>query len=227
MLARVESASGIERRGLVLATLTRLKQVCDHPALLAGDGSALAGRSGKLELLDELVDEVLEAGERALVFSQYAEMARLLHDHLGRRLGQEVLLLHGGVDRAGRDRLVKRFAEPDGPSVFVLSLRAGGTGLNLVAANHVIHYDRWWNPAVEQQATDRVFRIGQTRDVQVRKLICSGTVEDRIDQLIEHKRALADRIVGSGETWLAELSNDELRSLVTLAVDGTLEPEVV
>jgi non-specific serine/threonine protein kinase len=222
MLAKIAERSGIERRGLVLATLTRLKQVCDHPTLLLRDGSATAERSGKLALLDEILDEILEAGERALVFTQYAEMGHLLQAHLARSLDREVLYLHGGVSRGARTTMVRRFEEPDGPSVFVLSLKAGGAGLNLVAANHVIHYDRWWNPAVEQQATDRAFRIGQTRDVQVRKLICTGTVEDRIDGLIEGKRDLADRIVGGGESWLATLDTDQLREIVTLASD-TLE----
>ena len=175
--------------------------------------------------LDELVDELLEAGERALVFTQYRRWrGSCATTREPPRSGDP--FLHGGTPCRPRP-LVQRFASRDGPPVFLLSLRAGGTGLNLTAANHVIHYDRWWNPAVEQQATDRVFRIGQTRDVQVRKLICSGTVEERIDQLIEHKRALADRIVGGGEAWLAQLSNDELRSLVALAADGTLEPESV
>ena len=191
LMRRVSGSRGMERRGLVLAALTRLKQICDHPRLV-GAGGALAGRSGKLALLEEVLGEVLDIGERALVFTQYAQMGHLLHEHLVDVLGREVLYLHGGLDRKARDRIVERFHEPDGPHVLVLSLRAGGQGLNLVAANHVIHVDRWWNPAVEDQATDRAFRIGQTRGVQVRKLIATGTVEERIDRLIERKRALAE-----------------------------------
>jgi non-specific serine/threonine protein kinase len=220
MLARVAERSGIERRGLVLATLTRLKQICDHPALLLRGSPPTAERSGKLALLDEVVDEILAADERVLVFTQYAEMGHLLQKHLTSTLEREVLYLHGGVPRTARTTMVRRFQEPDGPSVFVLSLKAGGAGLNLVAASHVVHYDRWWNPAVEQQATDRAFRIGQTRDVQVRKLICTGTVEDRIDQLIEGKRDLAERIVGGGESWLATLDTEQLRDIVALSGDA-------
>jgi len=219
LLTEVDAETGIRRRGLVLATLTRLKQVCDHPALLLGDGSPIPGRSGKLALLEEVLAEVIDAGERALVFTQYAALCGLLRPHLQRTLGQEVLAYHGGLTRTARDQTLKRFDEPDGPPVLLLTLKAGGTGLNLAAANHVIHFDRWWNPAVEAQATDRAYRIGQTRDVQVRTLICSGTVEDRIDELIESKRALAERVVGAGETWLGDLSTSDLRELLTLGSD--------
>jgi hypothetical protein len=216
MLQRIEETEGIERRGLVLQTMNKLKQVCNHPAHLLGDGSALPGRSGKLARLDELVDEVLAAGEQALVFTQFAQWGRRLQAHLRDRLGREVLFLHGGVPKAERDRMVATFQGAGGPGVFVLSLKAGGTGLNLTAANHVVHYDRWWNPAVEAQATDRAFRIGQRRDVVVRKLTCAGTLEERIAALIERKKDLAERVVGTGESWLTELSTDELREVVTL-----------
>ncbi|MBB5115474.1 SNF2-related protein [Micromonospora echinospora] len=216
MMAKIESSDGIERRGLVLATMTRLKQVCNHPAQLLHDGSALDGRSGKLERLDEIVDEVLAAGEKALLFTQYAEFGGMLRGHLSARTGREVLLLHGGVGKAERDAMVTRFQTPQGPPLFVLSLKAGGTGLTLTAANHVVHVDRWWNPAVEDQATDRAFRIGQRRRVQVRKFVCAGTVEEKVAAMIADKRSLARSVVGSGEQWITELSTDTLRDLFTL-----------
>jgi non-specific serine/threonine protein kinase len=223
MLRRLEEKEGIERRGLILATLTRLKQVCNHPAQFAGDGSALEGRSGKLARLEEILEEVLAEGEKALVFTQFAEMGGMLRTHLQHRLGREVLLLHGGVARGARDEMVARFQAEGGPPVFVLSLKAGGTGLNLTAASHVVHFDRWWNPAVEDQATDRAFRIGQRRDVQVRKLVAVGTLEERIDELIERKKALAERVVGTGEGWLTELSTEDLRKIVALSSDAVAE----
>jgi len=218
MLRRIDETEGIERKGLVLATMLRLKQVCNHPAQYLGDGSALGGRSGKLERTVEILEEVRESGERALVFSQFAEMGGMLRDHLQQRLGCQVAFLHGGVPRKRRDEMVRELQteESDVP-IMVLSLKAGGTGLNLTAANHVVHFDRWWNPAVENQATDRAFRIGQRRNVQVRKLVCAGTLEDRIDQLIESKRDLAERVVGAGEGWLTELSTEELAEVFRLS----------
>jgi superfamily II DNA or RNA helicase len=213
----IEEAEGIQRRGMVLALLTRLKQVCNHPALLLHDGSALAGRSGKLARLSEMLEEVVAVDERALVFTQYAEMGQLLRQHLAETLGCDALFLHGGTPIAERDQLVARFqSEGAGPAVFVLSLKAGGTGLNLTRANHVFHFDRWWNPAVENQATDRAFRIGQTRNVQVHKYVCAGTFEETLDDLIERKVALAESIVGTSEAWITEMSMDELRSLFSL-----------
>jgi hypothetical protein len=223
MLARIEESQGIARRGLVLATMTKLKQVLNHPAQLLGDGSALAGRSGKLSRLEEILEEVLAEGDRALCFTQYAEMGAMLRSHLESRLRREVLFLHGGTPRGERDEMVARFQGRSGPPVFVLSLKAGGTGLNLTAASHVIHFDRWWNPAVEDQATDRAFRIGQRKDVQVRKLISVGTMEERVDRMIEAKRDLAERIVGSGEAWLTELSTSELRELVALSREAVAQ----
>uniref|UniRef100_UPI00189022B1 DEAD/DEAH box helicase n=1 Tax=Micromonospora sp. S-DT3-3-22 TaxID=2755359 RepID=UPI00189022B1 len=223
MLARIESSDGMERRGLVLATMTRLKQVCNHPAQLLHDGSPLAGRSGKLQRLEEIVDEVLAAGEKALLFTQYAEFGALLRGHLSARFGREVLYLHGGVGKADRDDLVTRFQSPDGPALFVLSLKAGGTGLTLTAANHVVHVDRWWNPAVEDQATDRAFRIGQRRRVQVRKFVCAGTVEEKVAAMIADKRGLAASVVGSGEQWVTELSTGQLRELFTLDAGAVVE----
>jgi len=223
MMAKIESSDGIERRGLVLATMTRLKQVCNHPAQLLHDGSALTGRSGKLERLEEIVDEVLAAGEKALLFTQYAEFGGMLRGHLSARTGREVLYLHGGVGKAERDAMVTRFQSPDGPPLFVLSLKAGGTGLTLTAANHVVHVDRWWNPAVEDQATDRAFRIGQRRRVQVRKFVCAGTVEEKVAAMIADKRSLAQRVVGSGEQWVTELSTETLRELFALEAGAVVE----
>ncbi len=223
MLARIEASDGIERRGLVLATMTRLKQVCNHPAQLLRDGSPLDGRSGKLARLTEILEEVLAAGERALLFTQYAEFGGMLRGHLSARFGREVLFLHGGLGKAERDAMVQRFQSADGPPLFVLSLKAGGTGLTLTAANHVVHVDRWWNPAVEDQATDRAFRIGQHRRVQVRKFVCAGTVEEKVAALIADKRNLAERVVGTGEQWITELSTGHLRELFTLEAGAVVE----
>ncbi|SCF43880.1 non-specific serine/threonine protein kinase [Micromonospora saelicesensis] len=223
MLARIETSDGIERRGLVLATMTRLKQVCNHPAQLLRDGSPLEGRSGKLARLTEILEEVLAAGERALLFTQYAEFGAMLRGHLSARFGREVLFLHGGLGKAERDALVQRFQSAEGPPLFVLSLKAGGTGLTLTAANHVVHVDRWWNPAVEDQATDRAFRIGQRRRVQVRKFVCAGTVEEKVAALIADKRSLAQRVVGTGEQWITELSTGQLRDLFALEAGAVVE----
>ena len=223
MLHRIEESEGIERKGLVLATMVKLKQVCNHPAQMLGDRSPLPGRSGKLARLEEILEEVLAEGEKALVFTQFAEMGGMLKPHLQERLGSQVSLLHGGTTKKARDEMVAGFQADGGPGVFLLSLKAGGTGLTLTAANHVIHFDRWWNPAVENQATDRAFRIGQRRNVQVRKFICAGTLEERIDQMIERKKNLAERIVGTGEAWLTELSTDQLRELITLSADAVSE----
>lgn len=212
-----ESVPGIQRRGLILAMLTRLKQVCNHPALYLADGSEIGQRSGKLNRLTEMLEEILELDERALIFTQYAQMGFLLQQHLQNTYGQEVLFLHGGTPQHQRDELLRRFQESsDAPHIFVLSLKAGGTGLNLMRANHVFHFDRWWNPAVENQATDRAYRIGQMRDVQVHKFICLGTLEERIDALIESKRELAENIISEGDAWLTELSTDELIDLIAL-----------
>ncbi len=216
LLAAAESSDGIERRGLVLAGLTRLKQVCNHPAHYLDDGSALPRRSGKLDRVEELLDAILDAGEKVLIFSQFAAWGERLRAHLQGRYGGEPLWLHGGLTRRVRDAMVQRYAETDGPPIFLLSLKAGGTGLNLTAAAHVIHFDRWWNPAVEDQATDRAHRIGQRRTVHVHKLVCSGTIEERIDAMIQNKRDLAERVVGTGEQWLTELSTAELREVISL-----------
>jgi len=219
LLVRSEQADGIGRRGLVLAGLMRLKQVCNHPAHFASDGSALRGRSGKLARTEELLDELLDVGDKALCFTQFTEWGDRLQPYFEQRFGREVLWLHGGVPRAKRDALVERFQSNDGPPIFLVSLKAGGTGLNLTAASHVIHLDRWWNPAVEDQATDRAYRIGQQRSVVVHKLVSAGTVEERIDEMITSKRALADRVVGAGEDWVTSLTTDELRDVISLRMD--------
>jgi SNF2 family DNA or RNA helicase len=224
MMAKIEAAGeGIERRGLVLATMAKLKQVCNHPAHLLRDGSRLPGRSGKLARLEEICDELLAEGDRALCFTQYAEFGAMLQPYLAARLGCPVLYLHGGTPKKKRDAMMAAFQEMTEPALFLLSLKAGGTGLNLTAASHVIHVDRWWNPAVEDQATDRAFRIGQRKDVQVRKFVCVGTLEERIDAMIEEKKALAERIVGTGESWLTELSVAELRSVIALSPEAVSE----
>jgi SNF2 family DNA or RNA helicase len=220
----VELAEGIDRRGQVLAMLLKLKQVCDHPALFLHQvtpGSPagalqLAERSGKLDRLVEMLEEALSAGDSALIFTQFAEMGHALHAYLPQALGRPALFLHGGTPVAQRNEMVARFQAEGGPPLFILSLKAGGVGLNLTQANHVFHFDRWWNPAVEDQATDRAFRIGQRRNVQVHKFISAGTLEEMIDEMIENKRGLAKSIVGSGENWLTELSTDQLRALVML-----------
>ncbi|NUR64329.1 MAG: ATP-dependent helicase [Streptomyces sp.] len=217
-LYAIETADGIARKGLVLKLLGALKQICDHPALYlkedAGGAERLALRSGKLALLDELLDTVLAEDGSALVFTQYVGMARLITAHLGAR-AVPVDLLHGGTPVPERERMVDRFQAGATP-VLVLSLKAAGTGLNLTRAGHVVHFDRWWNPAVEEQATDRAYRIGQTQPVQVHRLITEGTVEDRIAEMLEAKRALADAILGSGESALTELTDRELTDLVSL-----------
>ncbi|WP_416592887.1 SNF2-related protein [Micromonospora sp. LOL_021] len=230
MMGRIESSDGVERRGLVLATMTKLKQICNHPAQFLRDGSHLAGRSGKLARLTGILDEVLAAGEKALLFTQYAEFGAMLRGYLSAYTGREVLFLHGGLAKAERDDLVARFqaghGDGDGrpgPPLFVLSLKAGGTGLTLTAANHVVHVDRWWNPAVEDQATDRAFRIGQRRAVQVRKFVCAGTLEEKIAAMVADKRGLAATVVGSGEQWLTELSTAQLRELFTLEAGTVVE----
>lgn len=230
MMTEVERKEGLERRGAIIAGLVKLKQVCNHPANLSDETLASLGvartdvpgvpqsaRSGKTQRLMELLEEVVASGDKALIFTQFRRMGSLLVSMIEHDLDIRTLFLHGGTARAKRQELIDRFQSDDRRApVFVLSLRAGGIGLNLTAANHVFHFDRWWNPAVENQATDRAFRIGQTRTVQVHKLITDGTLEERIDEMIEQKTELAERIIGSGETWLTELSTDQLRDLLTL-----------
>ena len=218
--------SGIERRGKILSGLMKLKQLCNHPALFLHDHSELDSRSGKLQRFEEMLEEVLAEGDKALVFTQFTEMGEALQKYLASKFRCDVLFLHGGVPQKRRSSMVSLFQEgSNGPPVFIISIRAGGTGLNLTRANHVFHFDRWWNPAVEDQATDRAFRIGQTRNVQVHKFVCSGTLEEQIDQLIEKKKSLAQSIIGSGEDWITELSNEELRQMITLRHDDALSAD--
>ena len=222
LLHDAEQTSGMRRRGLVLAALMRLKQICNHPAHALKDNSRLAGRSGKLTRFDELVTDLLDQGERALVFTQFREMGDLLQRHVAEQFGFSAPFLHGGVSRTRRDDMVDRFQDGSAPPLLLVSLKAGGTGLNLTAASQVIHYDRWWNPAVEDQATDRAWRLGQTRTVNVHKLVCEGTVEEKVSQVIDDKRKLAEQVIGTGEgdSWMSELSTDELRDLVVLEHDA-------
>jgi superfamily II DNA or RNA helicase len=227
LLADANSNEGIKRRAIVLAALTKLKQICNHPAHALGDQSRLHGRSGKLARFDELVDELVDVDERALVFTQFVEMGALLRRHVAERFGWSVPFLHGSMPKARRDHVVAEFQAGAGPPLLLVSLKAGGTGLNLTAASQVVHYDRWWNPAVENQATDRAWRIGQGHTVLVHKLVCEGTVEERIAKLIDDKQALADLVVGHGEAWLSELTTSELRELVRLdasALAGVATP---
>jgi SNF2 family DNA or RNA helicase len=223
VMKKIEEEEGIKRRGLVLSMMMQLKQICNHPVQYLHQSSkdsaevSLDNRSGKLERLGELLEEVLAEGERALIFTQFAEMGGMLADHLPRAFGAATQFLHGGTPTKMRDQMVRRFQENEhAPPIFILSLKAGGTGLNLTRANHVFHFDRWWNPAVEDQATDRAFRIGQKRNVQVHKFVTTGTLEEMIDDMIESKKGLAQAVVGSGENWLTEMSTDELRRAVAL-----------
>jgi SNF2 family DNA or RNA helicase len=216
----------MERRGAVLASLTKLKQICNDPYLFLKKPVGISDvyRSNKLVRLLEMVKEVREEGERCLIFTQYVEMGKIIQSELKKQLKEEPLFLHGGVAKVARDRMIQSFQqassdEPKSPSIFVLSLKAGGTGLNLTAANHVFHFDRWWNPAVEDQATDRAYRIGQSKDVQVHKMITLGTLEERIDEMLEQKQGWSQKIVGSGESWVTEMSTGELKDIFALRKD--------
>ncbi len=227
MLTEVEQSEGIHRRGLVLAALIKLKQICNHPAQMLKDSDPHAGRvidptrSGKCVRLLEMVDEVMSKGDQALIFTQFRQMGHLLSGMLRHELGREVLFLHGGTPQGARQKMVEQFQEATGKHpILILSLKAGGVGLNLTAANHVFHFDRWWNPAVENQATDRAYRIGQTRTVFVHKYVVRGTLEERIDEMIESKTELAENIIGQGERWLTDLDTDQLRDLLTLRADA-------
>jgi hypothetical protein len=217
VMAQVEEAEGMSRRGLVLKLLTGLKQICNHPAQFLKQDGPIPGRSGKLEAVTELVETITSEGESVLVFTQFVAMGHLLAAHLAAP-DRPTQFLHGGTPEARRAEMVDRFQAGEIP-VFVISVKAGGTGLNLTRATHVIHYDRWWNPAVEDQASDRAWRIGQDRPVQVHRMVCEGTVEDRISQMLADKRAIAEAVVTSGEGWVSELGDDDLRLLVSLGAD--------
>lgn len=238
LMEDVKKLEGIKRKGAILSALTRLKQLCDHPVLFtkeavpvpedereeAAESAMLISRSAKLERLLDLVKELRDEGERCLIFTQYIGMGEMLQRVLGRELSEPILYLHGGSSKTARDRMIEQFQSrelpaAEQPNVFILSIKAGGVGLNLTAANHVFHFDRWWNPAVENQATDRAYRMGQTRDVQVHKFISLGTLEERIDEMLESKQQLSDDVITSSEGWITELSTDALRDLFTLRRD--------
>ncbi len=220
----IQNSTDMERRGQVLAMLTALKQVCNHPSHYLDDDGPLAGRSGKLERTQEILDAIVARGEHTLVFTQYRQMGNRLKDHLQQRYKRPVPFLHGGTPQHVREEMVRSFQhDDDAAPIFLVSLRAGGTGLNLTRATHVIHYDRWWNPAVEDQATDRAFRIGQHDNVMVHKLVVQGTLEERIDAILQDKRQLAEQVVGGGERWVTELDDDALRELVMLGDDAVVE----
>ena len=210
---------GIQRRGIILAFLTRFKQICNHPSQWVGDGVYAPTESGKFNRLRELCEEITSRQEKVLVFTQYREITDPLSRHLAGVFGQSGLVLHGGTPVGKRRELVEAFQQDGGPPFFVLSLKAGGTGLNLTAASHVIHFDRWWNPAVENQATDRAFRIGQKRNVMVHKFTCRGTLEERIHDLITDKSRLAEGVLGEGtEPLMTEMNNSELLRFVALDI---------
>ncbi len=221
LFEKLENSDGMARRGLILSTLSRLKQVCGHPALLLKDDRPdnISGRSKKIERLLEMIAELRQQGDSCLIFTQFIRMGKLLQEVLMRELGEQCYFLHGGTPKKVRDEMIDRFQDlnaVDNCNIFILSLKAGGLGLNLTAANHVFHYDRWWNPAVENQATDRSHRIGQTRHVMVHKFISLGTMEERIDEVLERKSGLSEQIVGGSEAWITEISTTELRELFAL-----------
>ncbi|WP_422659432.1 DEAD/DEAH box helicase [Paenibacillus sp. EC2-1] len=238
LMERMQKLEGIERKGAILSALTQLKQLCDHPMLLTKealpeitgdsgrklDTETLINRSSKLERLLSMVKELREEDERCLIFTQYIGMGEMLQQVLQQELGEPVLYLNGSTSKTARDRMIDQFQSrtlpaAEQPNVFILSIKAGGVGLNLTAANHVFHFDRWWNPAVENQATDRAYRMGQTKDVQVHKFISLGTLEERIDEMLESKQQLSDNVISSSEGWITELSTDELKDLFTLRRD--------
>ena len=221
----LEFSEGIARRGLVLSTLMQLKQLCDHPALFSKSGDFNGQESGKFERLAQVAEPIRDRQEKMLVFTQFQLMTDPLCQFLGKHFGEPGLVLHGQTPIRKRQDLVKQFQSPQGPPFFVISLKAGGSGLNLTAASHVVHFDRWWNPAVENQATDRAFRIGQKKNVLVHKFVCRGTVEERIDQMIRDKSALADQILGEDGNLplLTEMSNGDLLRFLSLDIDRALE----
>ena len=231
-LEEIEDSEGIKRRGLILTLLLRLKQLCNHPELIEDDKPQkseiitdnFGDRSGKLLRLEEMLEEIVDEGDRSLIFTQFSEWGKMLKPYLEHKLKEEVIFLYGATRREARQEMVDRFQnEPNGPKIFILSLKAGGTGLNLTKANHVFHVDRWWNPAVENQATDRAFRIGQKRNVQVHKFVCTGTLEERINDIIESKKELAEQTVNAGEQWLTDLDTGSLRNLLLLDRDAVID----
>ena len=227
-LVEIESAEGLQRRGMILGLLVKLKQICNHPSQYLKLAGLEKHHSAKLQRLEEMLDEVIAEGDRALIFTQFAEWGKLLKPHLEKQLGREIFFLYGSTSKKQREEMIDRFQhDPQGPPIMILSLKAGGVGLNLTRANHVFHFDRWWNPAVENQATDRVFRIGQTRNVQVHKFVCTGTLEEKINDMIESKKQLAEQVVGAGEDWLTEMDTDQLRNLLILDRNAVIEEDEV
>jgi SNF2 family DNA or RNA helicase len=225
-LVEIESAEGLQRRGMILALLTKLKQICNHPAQYLKETTLAQHNSGKLQRLEEMLEVAIAEGDRALIFTQFAEWGKLLKPHLEKQLGKEIFFLYGSSSKKQREEMVDRFQnDPQGPPIMILSLKAGGVGLNLTRANHVFHFDRWWNPAIENQATDRVFRIGQTRNVQVHKFVCTGTLEEKIHDMIESKKQLAEQVVSAGEEWLTELDTDQLRNLLILDRNALIDED--
>ncbi|MEH1862161.1 MAG: DEAD/DEAH box helicase [Nostoc sp.] len=225
-LVEIESAEGLQRRGMILALLIKLKQICNHPAQYLKEATLEQHNSAKLLRLEEMLEEVLAESDRALIFTQFAEWGKLLKPYLEKQLGREIFFLYGSTSKKQREEMIDRFQhDPQGPPIMILSLKAGGVGLNLTRANHVFHFDRWWNPAVENQATDRVFRIGQTRNVQVHKFVCTGTLEEKIHDMIESKKQLAEQVVGAGEEWLTELDTDQLRNLLILDRSAVIDDD--
>jgi len=217
LAAALENADGIQRKGLVLAFIMRFKQICNHPSQWLGDGSYAPEASGKFARLRELTEEIAARQEKALVFTQFREITEPLAAFLTGIFARPGLVLHGGTAVSQRQKMVEAFQRDDGPPFFLLTVKAGGTGLNLTQAAHVLHFDRWWNPAVENQATDRAFRIGQKRNVLVHKFVCRGTIEERIDQVIEDKKSLSQELLeGCSEKLLTEMNNDELLRFVAL-----------
>ena len=227
-LVAIESAEGLQRRGMILGLLVKLKQICNHPSQYLKLATLEKHHSAKLQRLEEMLDEVLVEEDRALIFTQFAEWGKLLKPYLEKKLGREIFFLYGSTSKKQREEMIDRFQhDPQGPPIMILSLKAGGVGLNLTRANHVFHFDRWWNPAVENQATDRVFRIGQTRNVQVHKFVCTGTLEEKINDMIESKKQLAEQVVGAGEDWLTEMDTDQLRNLLILDRNAVIEEDEV
>jgi SNF2 family DNA or RNA helicase len=225
-LVEIESAEGLQRRGMILGLLVKLKQICNHPSQYLKLATLEKHHSAKLQRLEEMLDEVLAEGDRALIFTQFAEWGKLLKSYLEKKLEREIFFLYGSTSKKQREEMIDRFQhDPQGPPIMILSLKAGGVGLNLTRANHVFHFDRWWNPAVENQATDRVFRIGQTRNVQVHKFVCTGTLEEKINDMIESKKQLAEQVVGAGEDWLTEMDTDQLRNLLILDRNAVIEED--
>lgn len=215
-MEKIEKSEGIERKGLIFKLINALKQICNHPSQFGKKKRASIEQSGKMQMLEEILISIGEVAEKSLIFTQYTEMGEIISRLLEERFESKVPFLHGGLSRKARDEMVNDFQNLFQSNILIVSLKAGGTGLNLTAANHVIHYDLWWNPAVEAQATDRAYRIGQERNVMVYRLLSTGTFEERIDEMIQSKKELANLTISSGESWITEFNNDQLRDLVNI-----------